>query len=131
MDSACLSQLSEPRLSKEEIDYFKKMLTSSLSETRAEIERLKQLLQEDSNQSVIDSAYAYHIADAAANSAGREWIYMMIEHQIDLMIKLEKALERIRNNSYGLCRLTGKPITRERLLAVPYADVNVMNDQHA
>ena len=47
------------------------------------------------------------------------------ERQLDFIRKLQAALMRIENKTYGVCRITGKLIPKERLLAVPHATLSI------
>jgi RNA polymerase-binding protein DksA len=62
-----------------------------------------------------------HIADTASETFMRELDGGLEENAEHLLAKIESALERIENGTYGICVLCGRPIDDERLQAVPYA----------
>ena len=55
----------------------------------------------------------------------REYLNQMAERQSTYIDHLEKALLRIENKTYGICRVTGKLIDKERLRAVPHATLSI------
>jgi RNA polymerase-binding transcription factor DksA len=55
----------------------------------------------------------------------REQLNQMASRQIDFIDKLEKAMIRIENKTYGICRVTGKLIEKARLRAVPHATLSM------
>jgi RNA polymerase-binding transcription factor DksA len=58
-------------------------------------------------------------------SMEREQLAQMASRQIDFIEKLEKALMRIENKTYGICRVTGRLIEKARLKAVPHATLSM------
>ncbi|HQG45184.1 MAG TPA: TraR/DksA C4-type zinc finger protein, partial [bacterium] len=52
-------------------------------------------------------------------------VYIQIERLRTLIGYLDRALERIKNKTYGICRVTGTPIPRERLEAIPHTEISV------
>jgi len=58
-------------------------------------------------------------------SMEREQLSQMASRQIDFIEKLEKALMRIENKTYGICRVTGRLIDKARLKAVPHATLSM------
>ena len=66
-------------------------------------------------------AYSFHMADAGTDSFDRDLALSRVSSEQDAVYEIEEALMRIRHGTYGVCELTGKPIERERLEAVPWA----------
>ncbi len=62
-----------------------------------------------------------HIAEAATDSYDRDWALAMASSDQSALYEIEEALNRIADGSYGLCELTGRPIEKERLKAIPWA----------
>ena len=107
-----------------ELEYFRQLVLKKKMEVIEEIERLSGRLDKRENLDT-DSAYSFHLGDAAADSFERERTYVMIEHQNKLIYYLDQALERIDKKTYGICRVTGKLIGKERLEAVPTTTISV------
>jgi DnaK suppressor protein len=59
-------------------------------------------------------------ADVATNTYDRDWALGMLSSEQDAIYEIDEAIDRIRNGSYGICELTGKPIPEERLNAIPW-----------
>jgi DnaK suppressor protein len=112
--------------SDKELEHFKQLILEKRQEASEEIERLQAQLSTRENESADgDSPYSFHMADAASDSTDRERAYMMIERQKKLIGYLDRALERIYNKTYGICRVTGKPIDKERLEAIPHTEISI------
>ena len=85
----------------------------------------KQLSTENRDQLDSDSAYSLHMADAATDAMERERIYITIDREQKLIGYLNRALQRIENKTYGICRATGKAIAKERLEAIPHTEISI------
>ena len=68
-----------------------------------------------------DSYYGNHLADTATDMFEEEKALALEAHLTGMLVKIESALERIANGTYGNCEKCGKPIAPERLAALPYA----------
>lgn len=87
--------------------------------------RLRQNLLEERRARVRDSAqemsaYSMHMADAAADQFERDLALGLLSAHQDALNEVEEAIGRIKNSTYGICELSGKPIPKERLAAVPW-----------
>ena len=80
---------------------------------------------EDAREHESDSAYSFHMADAGTDAMEREKLYLMIARQQKYVGYLERALDRIENKTYGICKVTGEPIAKERLRAVPHTEISI------
>ncbi len=67
------------------------------------------------------SAYSFHMADQGTDAMEREKNFLYAQRNGRLLYHIDMALERIENGTYGLCQSCGKPISEERLEAVPHA----------
>ena len=71
------------------------------------------------------SAYSLHMADVASDNYEREFSLGLADAEQKLLSRINVALEKIDNNTFGLCELCEKKITKERLKIVPYAELCV------
>lgn len=71
------------------------------------------------------SAYSLHMADVATDNYDREFSLSLADNEQKLLDRINAALERIDSNTYGLCEMCEKKITKIRLKAVPYAELCV------
>jgi len=121
--------MSEERVtpySDEELEYFKQLILEKKEEAEREIDSLRgQISQDNRGELDNDSGYSFHIADSAAVATGRENVYIMIDRQQKLINYLDRALLRVENKTYGVCRVTGKKIDKERLEAIPHTELSM------
>lgn len=108
-------------LTDDELNSFKKMLLNKRADVEEEIEylrtNLENMIDADDND---QSSNAHHIADIGTDQAEIQMYYKLIERSSTYVNQLNRALERIENKTYGICRATGKPIPKGRLEAVPH-----------
>jgi RNA polymerase-binding transcription factor DksA len=83
---------------------------------------LKRSSKEDSGDL---SSYSQHIADAGTDTFDRDFALSLVSSEQEALHEVEEAINRIKTGTYGICELTGKPISKERLLAVPFARYSV------
>ena len=67
------------------------------------------------------SAYSFHMADQGTDNFDREFALNLVSSEQDIIYEIDEALRRIDQRTYGYCELTGNPIEKERLKAIPYA----------
>jgi len=80
-------------------------------------ETLKRSAKEDAGDL---SGYGQHMADAGTDTFDRDFALSLVSNEQEALSEVEAAIERVRAGTYGICELTGKPISRDRLLAVPF-----------
>ena len=81
----------------------------------------KETLKRSAKEDVGDlSSYSQHMADAGTDTFDRDFALSTISNEQGLLYEIEEAIQRIFDGSYGICLNTGKPIPRERLVAVPF-----------
>ncbi len=110
--------------SDEELDEFRTLIEAKREAAVADIAAARAQLA-DSQQADNDSTYSVHMADAGTDAAGRESLYQSIGRLQAFVGHLDRALGRIENKTYGVCRVTGEPIPKERLRAVPHTETTV------
>jgi RNA polymerase-binding protein DksA len=111
--------------SDEELEHFKELLLQRRREAKDEIDQMREQIEEAKEQSGDNTAYGVHMADAGTDAMEREKLHLMIARQQKYIGYLERALERIENKTYGVCRVTGEPISKERLEAVPHTEISI------
>ncbi len=107
--------------SKQELAEFRQLIERKLDEAQREYKRLAENLKEFSNS----SADSYNFTEFGNESREKEQVEILMARQAKFIDKLEKALIRIENGSYGVCRVTGELIPKERLRIVPHATTTV------
>ncbi len=66
------------------------------------------------------SGYSQHLADAGTDTADRDFALSLISNEQEALKEIAEAVERMKNGTYGVCEITGKPIPAKRLEAVPF-----------
>ncbi len=111
--------------SDEELEHFKGLILKRRKAAKEDIARMREQIEEASEQASDNTAYSFHMADAGTDAMEREKLYLMIARQQKYIGYLDRALERIENKTYGICKVTGKPISKERLEAVPHTEISI------
>ena len=71
------------------------------------------------------SAYSLHMADMATDNYDREFSLSLADNEQKVLNRINGAMEKLENNTFGLCELCNKKIAKVRLKAVPYAELCV------
>jgi RNA polymerase-binding transcription factor DksA len=66
------------------------------------------------------SSYGQHMADAGTDTFDRDFALSMVANEQEALSEIAAAIQRIHDGTYGICEVTGKPIAKDRLLAVPF-----------
>lgn len=80
-------------------------------------ETLKRSSKDDSGDL---SSYGQHMADSGTDTFDRDFALSLVSSEQEALSEVESAIRRIKQGTYGVCEITGKPIAKERLLAVPF-----------
>lgn len=111
--------------SDEELEYFKEIIIKKRDEAEKELESLQSSLRDSMENASDESAYSFHMADAGTDAQEREKTYMLFNRTKKFVRYLDGALERINNKTYGVCKVTGKKISKGRLEAVPHTQLSI------
>lgn len=109
----------------EELQHFHDLIEARRTSAHEDIDRMRAQLEDAREQAENDTAYSFHMADAGTDAMEREKLYLMIARQQKYVGYLDRALDRIANKTYGICKVTGKPISKERLEAVPHTEISI------
>jgi RNA polymerase-binding transcription factor DksA len=107
------------RYSDEELQEFKELIQAKIEQAQENYERLKDTIMVD------ESNPTFKLMEEGASTLQKEISSQQAQRQHDFIRKLEAALVRIENKTYGVCRITGKLIPKERLLAVPHTTLSI------
>ncbi|MFN3560575.1 MAG: TraR/DksA family transcriptional regulator [Chloroherpetonaceae bacterium] len=118
-------RLTKTYLSKEELKHFQQILLEKRAEVLRDLEIMRASLQDENNSENINSSYSMHMADHGTETLDREQRFMFIARDERYLSYIDKALERIKNGTYGICVKSGLPIPKERLEAVPHTAVRI------
>lgn len=111
------------RYSDEELDEFRDIINNKLETARADYkETMKVLMNQDTND--VDDTSPTALEEGSATQT-KEELVQMAQRQQKFIQGLEAALMRIKNKTYGIDRITGELIPKERLRVVPHATLSV------
>ncbi len=112
------------RYSDEELAEFKELILERLARARKDLEMLNDNVSGGDNNAD-DTAPTFKVLEEGSNVLSKEENSQLAARQYKYIQNLENALIRIENKTYGVCRMTGKLIPKERLRAVPHATLSV------
>ena len=107
------------RYSDEELQEFKQLILAKIEQAQENYQRLKDSIMVD------ESNPTFKMLEEGAATLQKEVSSQQAQRQLDFIRKLQAALVRIENKTYGVCRITGKLIPKERLLIVPHATLSI------
>ncbi|MBR5215154.1 MAG: TraR/DksA family transcriptional regulator [Bacteroidales bacterium] len=112
------------RYSDEELAEFKELILEKLARARKDLELLNENVSGKGNNAD-DTAPTFKLLEEGSSVLSKEENSQLAARQYKYIQNLENALIRIENKTYGVCRMTGKLIPKERLRAVPHATLSV------
>jgi len=113
------------RYSDGELTEFKELILRKLEAAKKELAYLQGLITRKDEMGGDESENRYMTMEDGSVSMEREQLSQMASRQITFIDHLEKAIMRIENKTYGICRVTGKLIDKARLRAVPHATLSI------
>ena len=116
--------MASKKYSKSKLAKFKKSIESKLNEVAHELNDIKDNLDTNTRGTASlsqDSVYSVHMADAGTDSYEREKGFHFMNRETDYYKFLIKALERIKDGSFGVCNICEELIPEERMMEVPNA----------
>lgn len=113
------------RYSDDELQEFKGIINEKLKLARRDFTQMMEQLRNADNNGVDDIAPTYKTLEEGSAAQSKEEIAQMANRQQKFIAGLEAALVRIENKTYGIDRMTGELIPKERLRVVPHATLSV------
>ena len=113
------------RYSDDELQEFKEIINEKLKLARRDFNSMMEQLRNSSDNSADDTAPTYKALEEGSAAQSKEEIAQMANRQQKFITGLEAALVRIENKTYGIDRMTGELIPKERLRVVPHATLSV------
>ncbi len=120
-----LNNAAAGHFTKEDYDEFQRLIEDKINEAQHTLELLRQTLLHDRSNGTDDTYMASNIQEDGQATLEREEAARLAERQEKFIQQLQAALVRIQNRTYGICRVTGKPISKERLRVVPHATLSI------
>ncbi len=107
-----------PNINPKWVKYYKRLL-----DLREQLLRQMEGLAKESAEEI--QTFSVHMADSGTDNFDRDFALSLLSSDQDALYEIEAALRRIEKGTYGICELTGKPIPKARLDAIPWARYTV------
>lgn len=104
-----------------ELQEFKEIILKKLEKASEDYEILKSSITHEESNDTMDTSPTFKVLEEGATTLSKEEAGRLAQRQHKFIQHLQAALVRIENKTYGICRETGKLISKERLRAVPHA----------
>ncbi len=108
-----------------ELQEFKDLIDSKLKVAREDLDLLTEAYSNNSEHGTNDTSPTFKVLEEGQQVLSKEENSRLAARQLRFIQNLENALVRIENRTFGICRVTGKLISKERLRAVPHATLSI------
>lgn len=113
------------RYSEAELAEFKELILEKIDKAKEDLDILKKTLANEDGNDTQDTSPTFKVLEEGASVLSREEVGKLAQRQAQFIRHLQAALIRVENKTYGICRQTGKLISKERLRAVPHATLSI------
>lgn len=117
--------MEKTRYSDAELQEFKDLILKKIESAKDELKTLTDSLQSENINGTDDTGSVYKTLEDGSSTLQKESTSQLAARQLKFIQNLEAALVRIENKTYGICRVTGKLISKERLRAVPHTTQSI------
>lgn len=118
-------KVESTRYSDKDLKEFEELIHTKLTQAKADLDELRQSLSHEGDNSTDDTSPTFKMMEDGNDTMSREEVAQLAARQEKFIQSLENALLRIKNKTYGICRVTGKLIPKERLRLVPHATLSI------
>jgi RNA polymerase-binding transcription factor DksA len=113
------------RYSETDLEEFKTLIQNKLKEAYVDFDLLKGSLSHTDDHGTDDTGRTFNMMEDGSETLSREEVAQLAARQEKFIQSLNAALMRIENKTYGVCRVTGLLIPKERLRLVPHATMSI------
>lgn len=117
--------MATAKFSARELKEFKALILGKLSEAQIDFDLLKGSLSHSDDHGTNDTGRSFNMMEDGSDTLSREELAQLASRQEKFISNLKNALTRIENKTYGICRVTGKLINKDRLKLVPHATLSI------
>ena len=110
---------------KDELEVFRKIIHAKIESAQDDLDVLRSATANDSDNGTEDTSPTFKQFEEGSSTLSKEENIKLAERQAKFIRNLNNALIRIENKTYGICRVTGKLIAKERLELVPHATLSM------
>lgn len=113
------------RYSDAELEEFRAIIQEKIKKAEADLEVLKENFANDKNNGTDDTSPTFKAFEEGSDTMSKEANSQLASRQEKFLRDLHNAMNRIENKTYGICRVTGKLINKDRLRLVPHATLSI------
>jgi len=117
--------VEKTKYSDSELVEFKELIQRKLKEANEDYALLLGSLSHNDDHGTDDTGRTFNMMEDGSETLSREEVAQLAARQEKFIQSLNAALVRIENKTYGICRVTGKLIQKERLMLVPHATMSI------
>ena len=117
--------MAETRYSDNDLQEFQALIEEKLAVARENYDELQRALSHSDDNTTDDTAPTFKMMEDGSETMSREETAQLAARQQKFIVNLENALLRIKNKTYGICRVTGKLIPKAHLRLVPHATMSI------
>ena len=110
---------------KDELEEFRQLILAKIESAQDDLDILRAATANDSDNGTEDTSPTFKQFEEGSSTLSKEENIKLAERQAKFIRSLNNALIRIENKTYGICRITGKLIAKERLKLVPHATLSI------
>lgn len=120
-----MAENEKTRYTDEELAEFRELIMQKLDKARKDYDTLKASITNSESNDTQDTSPTFKVLEEGASTLSKEESSKLAQRQQKFITHLEAALLRVQNKTYGICRETGKLISKDRLRAVPHATLSI------
>jgi RNA polymerase-binding transcription factor DksA len=120
-----MGQDTTVRFSDKELDEFRTIIEEKIEKAKKHLDLLRSSYMNDGNNGTDDTSPTFKAFEEGSETMSKEANTQLAIRQEKFIRDLKNALLRIENKTYGICRVTGKLINKERLKLVPHATLSI------
>ena len=113
------------RYSDADLAEFKELILKKINKAQSDLELIKSAYMNDLNNGTDDTSPTFKAFEEGSETMSKEANSQLAIRQEKFIRDLKNALFRVENKTYGVCKVTGKLISKERLLIVPHATMSI------
>ena len=120
-----MSEIIKNKYSDKELNQFRALIEEKIEKAKKDLKLLKSTYMNDGNNGTDDTSPTFKAFEEGSETMSKEANTQLALRQEKFIRDLKSALIRIENKTYGICRVTGRLIKKERLTLVPHATLSI------
>ena len=116
---------TKERFTDAELEEFRVLIQHKIDKAQADLDLIKSAYMNNGNNGTDDTSPTFKAFEEGSETMSKEANSALAIRQEKFIRDLKNALVRIQNKTYGICRVTGKLIAKERLKLVPHATLSI------